>query len=301
MALKIPNERILQHFVDRIQEMKHFQGVLGGGEHRVLWIHGPGGIGKSLLLSRMMDECKKQEVPWSRVEWTASRLYDYLLLMREIRDQCQQPELFQLFNDRVNHLTKPDYTVRVELDLGDIRNVEVLRDGTLAHGGNEIHIGNKIEDLHLPAFQTDRDDDDVGRRTELTEAFFRCYEALLREGPRVLFLDGVERAEAEPVTMAWIQEELIDRVCDGALEGLTVVVAGRNEVEVDPAHFYTMRTFRLKPFEVKDIEEYLRRRGIEGDLSQLARAVMAGAGEGSPAQVAQVTNAFLQLAETDQA
>ena len=296
MKLEIPNERILQHFVDRINEVGHFEGVLRGSDHRILWIHGPGGIGKSVLLSRMMDECHNRAIRWVHIEWTDGRKYDQLNLMREVRDRCERPELFQLFNDRVNHLTKPGYTIEVKLDLGDIENVEVLKDGTLESGGNTVHVGHTIQDLSIPVLNPDVKTDELARRMELTQAFFPCCEAVLREGPLVLFLDGMEYAEEEGSAIAWIREELLERIRNDGLKGLMVVLAGRTEVGVDPAFFHCMRSFRLQPFEVEDIEEYLRRRGVAGDLNQLAQFLLGGVG-GHPDQVARMTNGYLLVKE----
>lgn len=290
--MKIPSEHILGAFVDRVDALNGFTSILGDENKRIMWIAGPSGIGKSVLLSRMMFECRQREVPWLHVEWHSSHRYGYLDLMRRLRDVADRPEVFNLFNDRVNYFTKPGYEVTIKLDAGDISNVRILEGGVIESSGTQIHVGHTVEirDLTIPVQRPDFNLDDRTFQLELTNAFFPCFQALTRERPHVLFLDALEKADQS--TLSWLWDELFTRVSEREIVNVFVVLAGQQAVEVPPRLFDCMRTYQLQPFRTPDIEEYLRRRGIaENEVSTLARFLTPTAK--TPYEIANQTNAYL--------
>ena len=53
---------------------------------RIMCIYGSGGIGKSVLLSRMMEKCVERKLNWVHIEWEDSRRFNYLDVMQEIKN-----------------------------------------------------------------------------------------------------------------------------------------------------------------------------------------------------------------------
>ncbi len=54
-----------------------------------------------------------------------------------------------------------------------------------------------------------------------------------------------------------------------------------------------MRSFRLEPFSAEDIADYLRRRGVEGDVEQISLFLLSATGKGHPDKVARLTDGYL--------
>ncbi len=108
----IPAAHLLDEFVDRSHEIKTFR---NGGGPSILRISGQGGTGKSSLLSRFMRECKDRNMSWIHLEWRDARRFSHLDIMRRVRQESGKPALFELFNDRVNFYTVPQYTLKIEL------------------------------------------------------------------------------------------------------------------------------------------------------------------------------------------
>src|SRR6266852_4593768 len=107
MPAKIPAAHLLKYFVNRTREMGEFEQMLINAEVRLLCLYGPGGMGKSVLLSRMVQDCNDRHLNTAYIQWTQDRGYNYLDIMRQIRDQTGPDTLFQLFNDKVNFYTHP--------------------------------------------------------------------------------------------------------------------------------------------------------------------------------------------------
>ncbi len=83
--MKIPAAHILKQFVNRTREMAGFENLISGKARRIMCIHGEGGIGKSVLLSRMrMQECAEREVDWIHIAWEDSHRFNYRDVMQEI-------------------------------------------------------------------------------------------------------------------------------------------------------------------------------------------------------------------------
>ena len=275
MTLKrVPSEQVLHRFVDRREALTWFRHLVDepSGAQRAMWIHGQSGIGKSMLLSRLIKECCERDVRWLHAEWRDTRRFGYLDLMRRLRDEAGRDELFQLFNDQVNHFTSRDYDVRVKVDLGDIQNVRVLEDGRIQGGsGAQINVGHHIDDLRINVIRPDFDAEDRHIRIELTRAFVPCLQALARESPVVLLLDALEKAD--DATMTWIVEELLERLSRGELENVLLVLAGQvAPADSDQLRFdRCMRTWELKPLKPADVEELLRK-----DLDEEQARTLAG-------------------------
>jgi tetratricopeptide (TPR) repeat protein len=269
--VKIPAKHILQEFVDRTREVAGFERLLsdstGDFPRRIMCIYGPGGTGKSVLLSRMMAECELREIGWVYIEWEDSRRYNYLDVMRMIRDSTA-PHLFHLFNDRVNFYTVHDYNLKIPLEVGTIQDVQVLSNGEIQQSGVTIHVGHEIKDFTVNILRPDRDVTEGEVIIECTRAFMRCLHARITKKPLVIFFDALEKADEH--TVKWIWAELLERLRDQEITNLLVILAGRNPFEPDATFFDCAEEYELMPFQVEHIIEYLGKRGAEALFQDLS-------------------------------
>ena len=291
--MKIPAAHILKQFVNRTREVAGFESLLSDKTRRIMCVSGPGGIGKSVLLSRMMEECAARKLDWVQIEWENSRRFNYLDVMREIR-KSTDPTLFQLFNDRVNFYMVPNYEMKITLDAGPIQNVEVLKGGQIKQSGVTVHIGHTVEikDSMINVQRPDRDVTENEIVIALTNAFMPCLKALTSESPLVIFLDALEKADE--LANAWIWDELLSRVRDQEIPSLLVVLSGRNTFEPDPTFFDSSEVYALKPFKSEHILDYLEKRGLDR-MDYLADFILANPGGGNPLKVAQGVDNFIRF------
>ncbi len=291
--MKIPAAHILKQFVNRTREVAGFENLLSDKAKRIMCISGPGGIGKSVLLSRMMEKCAERKLDWVQIEWEDSRRFNYLDVMREIR-KATDPTLFQLFNDRVNFYTVPNYEMKITLDAGPIQNVEVLKGGEIKQSGVSVHVGHTVEikDSMINVQRPDRDVTENEIVIGITNAFMPCFKALTSEHPLVIFLDALEKADE--LANAWIWDELLTRVRDEELRNLLVILSGRNTFEPDPTFFDSSEVYVLKQFKSEHILDYLEKRGLDR-MDYLADFILANSAGGNPLQVAQGVDNFIRL------
>jgi hypothetical protein len=289
----VPGFHRLKHFVDRAQILQEFGALLAAPAKLILCIQGPGGIGKSLLISRMISLCEGQQVRWVYVEWEDYRRFNYLDIMRRVRDGSE-PDLFQLFTDRVNFYTVPNYNLNIAVEGSAIHNVEVLSHGEIQQSGVTVHVGHEIKDLNINMPRPDKDikEDEIIR--ECTRTFLICLKSLCSTHHVVIFLDALEKADNG--TSAWLWNELLKAVIDNQMRNLTFVLAGRERLNPDSSFFdfETTLEYDLKPFQKDDILDYLEKRGVERNL-MLADFIFANQGEGHPQSVAISVNNFLKM------
>jgi len=288
----IPAQRLLKQFVDRVREVAEFQNMLKGSGVCVMCIQGSGGMGKSLLLGRMMEECAAHGVKWVYVEWEDSRKYNYLDTMRSIRDQTGKNVLFQLFNDQVNSYMVPEYTLRIQLEAGTIENVHILEGGEIQQSNVTVHVGHtfEIKDLNVSVPRRDRDLTKIDFK--LTEAFMPCLRAVTAEFPLIVFLDALEKADGP--TLTWIGKEFLTRARDQEVNNLFVVLASRQRFELDPSFFDCSAVYDLRPLQREHVRDYLARRGLPNVPDPLVDFALSVT-KGEPLQLAKEFDAFLRM------
>jgi len=282
MPAKIPAAHLLKYFVNRTREMGEFEQMLINAEVRLLCLYGPGGMGKSVLLSRMVQDCNDRHLNTAYIQWTQDRGYNYLDIMRQIRDQTGPDTLFQLFNDKVNFYTHPEYKLKIEVDAGSISDVHILENGEIQQSNVTVHVGHTVEirDLQL---KLDRSDAEAARIPfQLTEAFIPCLKALALTNPLVLFLDGMEKADGS--TKKWIWDEFLPLMRDQVVNKLFVVLAGREKTTPDPSFFDCSRVLELRPLGRSDVEDYVHRRGVAQVSADFLNFILANT-NGEPLQV----------------
>jgi hypothetical protein len=299
-----PSARQQATFVDREAILGRFDDMRHGrAAQQVLWVHGRTGTGKTMLVHQMAERCDGEATSHRPLilEWRDTRRLGYLEAMRMIRDQIDTPALFTLFNEKANQLTQREYTAKIEFDVGDIRDVKVLPDGTIENSDLSIHVGHEVEvkDLHLNLV-VDDDEANEGRvRRELSAAFLPCLAAAARQCPCVILLDGVEKAD--PATRSWVLEELVERLWTGDLPQTLVVITSWDEPPEDIANrmFDLVDVLPLEGFAADHVLEYLKRRvpDVPEDVAgALVTMVLGNSQGGLPIEVAKVVNNFIRQA-----
>jgi hypothetical protein len=290
-AVISPRSRVLASFVDRTREFQEFEEMLQGSSRKILHVYGPGGIGKSLLIERMRYACHERGVYNAHIEWEDARPYTYLDIMRRVRDDTRQ-EFFQIFNDRVNFYTVPDYRVHLPSQDVSISDIPIQAGATIQQSDVSIHVGHEIKDLHLNVLRPDRDVSDEEVIAGVTGAFMPCMQALTADCRLVLFFDAMEKIGPADLALSWIKRELLERICDGELPNILVVLASRLPLDLDPTFFDYVAFYELRPFQGEDIQEYLQRRGLSQN-SDFVDFILANF-EGNPLRVAMSVNNFIR-------
>ena len=282
---------LLKSFVDRMREVSFFEKVLAGDGRPIIAVQGPGGVGKSLLIHRLIQECSGRGAGVVEVEWDDSQRYNYLDVMRQIRDQTNV-ELFDLFTDRVNYYTKPAYELKIQVEGSGIENVKVLENGEIRDSDVTIHVGHNIEisDSAISALRPDRDIEENEAVIELTSAFLPCLRAATATTAVCIFLDALEKSDH--LTLNWITRHLLSAIRDGSVPNLVAVISGRENVDLDPSFFDCSEVFNLRPFEVPDILDYLEARTQTRD-EDVATLIFSIA-EGDPRKTAATVDNWIR-------
>jgi hypothetical protein len=288
----IPAAHLLGEFVDRSSELEAFRKLLDGQGPPILRISGSGGMGKSSLLSRFMSECDQRKMRWIHLEWRDSRRYNYLDIMRRVRQESD-PALFDFFNDRVNFYTVAQYKLQIDLQGGNIQDVKVQVGGLLSGSTGPIHIGHNIQipDSMINVLRPDQALNESTVIIEITSSFMPCLRAALEATPLVLILDATEKADA--LTRSWIHDELFTRVRDRELSRLFLVEAGRDLEPLDTSFDGLGEDRVLSKLQEPHVEEYIARKGLPDHDHMLARFVYT-AYDGHPQQIAIAINKFLK-------
>ena len=261
-------ERRLRDFVDRVDEMEAFCRMLDDREHPVMVVWGPGGIGKSSLIARMMHEVALRNAQRAEVIYTDDNIPDYLAVMRKSRDDLGV-EGFGELTDLINYFTDPQYTLNV--NVSGAANVSVGANMN-AQGAviNEM-AGIVIRDVMIAQPRNDLGVTESERRSRLTKTFI---DALAARGNRLLvvFFDAVEKMTTS--THTWLWDQLITGVTDAGLAHVRFVICGRTEPPINRYMRQLVVMSELKPLAVSDVAEYLARRGIpEGERTIVAQTL----------------------------
>ncbi|MET4388808.1 hypothetical protein ABIB73_004573 [Bradyrhizobium sp. F1.4.3] len=287
----------LARFVDRESEMNSFCKMLDGDWPRpILAVWGEGGMGKSSLLLRMVHECSLRSLSKVEINWSDTRNYDYLAVMRKIRDDLGAPQ-FSGFTDLVNFYTVPRHRLEVVVETN--APIDVARNATFGPnaqvgfmGGVVLQPGAINADLMLNDARTDLGISESDRMAQLTDSFVRELNALALQGRVVIFLDAIEKATN--TTQRWIWDELFGALRADRLANVLVVIGGRNQPVIDEDWRLLVEERRLGPLSREHIVEYMIKREIAYDAAQreIAADVIFDATQGNPLSVASTVEAM---------
>jgi hypothetical protein len=283
-------ERRLASFVDRKAEMRRFCDMLEREDKLIMLISGESGLGKSLLFARMIQECEVRKRKRAVVEWTDTRPYDYLAVMRAIRNDFG-PDLFKPFTDLINHFTDPHYTVKFSVE-GSVKVAEGMevKDSSVGDVGALI-----IKDSNIMIPRNDMAVPEAERLIQLTDRFLESFAAALAGEPLVVFFDAVEKM-SEP-TRKWVWGELLKAVLDGRLPKVRFVLCGISHPPLDLDMETIAEEAPLSPLGHADIVEYLALVGIEENLRPTIAKTLLATKQTKPYDVAAAAKAFKKLQE----
>jgi hypothetical protein len=255
-------------------------------------------MGKSVLLGKMLQHCNDRGLNSAYIQWTLDRSYNYLDIMRQIRDQTGPDTLFQFFNDKVNFFTNPEYKLKIQVEGSSISDVHILENGEIRQSNVTVHVGHTVEIKDLQ-FKLERSDAEAARIPfQLTEAFIPCLKALVLANPFVLFLDGMEKADAS--TKKWILDEFLPLIRDQVVNKSFAVLGGREKITLDPSYFDCSRVFELKPLGRSDVEDYVHRRGLAHCSADFLSLVLANSNGGEPLQIGFLVDNYILHMRSEQ-
>jgi hypothetical protein len=275
-------------FVDRLKELDRFRKSLEGtsGRRIILVSAGPG-MGKSWLLRRFAQDAETRRLAHVLIDFSDGQAYDVLTLVRRFRDQLG-PEHFNRLTTTINEATTPRLVLADggggapspavsfagaqvgDLRLGDVAGGSIIRDNFFVVQTDNPLLLQAIED-------------------RVTQVFFECLaEVVAVSGPALFLFDSYERASQESehwVSNAadrWIQRELLQRIGDGRLSGVLVVLGGRRLPELDAAWAKVVGRLDLELFTVADVAAYLRQNRRLAGLSDAEVQTLYNAVQGNP-------------------
>src|SRR5690242_18145200 len=143
-------------FVNRDGELKRFCNIVDDTEYMVMVIYGETGIGKTSLHKRLIYECRDvRNMRWAETFWLNTRSYNYMTVMRKIRDDIGADK-FQQFTDLLNYFTKSDY--KLTLDVQHAGGINVLDKAEIKDSEIGTVAAVVIKDLNI---NTPREDKEI--------------------------------------------------------------------------------------------------------------------------------------------
>ncbi len=296
-------ERRVKEFVDRGTELSRFCEMLETGRKRIMVVWGDGGLGKTSLLARMSHECAQRTLRKIELVWSDTRLYDYLAIMRKIRDDVGV-HYFEPFTDRINYFTVPQYKLKIIVE-GQITVAEGAEfdNSTVGDIGGVI-----VKDSMFVVPRSDQAIPETERMRQLTDRFIPNLATATEKDLCVIFFDAVEKMTRE--TEQWVWSELVPAIAEGRLPHIRLVLCGRNKPQLNRYLQKSVEETELRPLGLADIKEYLAKphiiehlskRGI--DFNERERTLIAttllAATDGHPLEIALRVDTLLRMWENE--
>ena len=274
--------RRLNYFVDRDVEVTRLLNFVADGGDRVMTVCGSAGLGKSLLMEKMIHECANRKWRTSKVICRDTR-NDPLFIMRTIRDDLGV-ESFSAFTALVNAATQPP---EPNIHIAVNAPVSVGNGAQVSGTAGDISGIKIVSDLML-------DRPDLARRereqlARITDAFIGGLTCCSRVEPPIIFIDDCQKMTGE--TKTWLAQELLFAVNEGIVGNAFFVLFTRESchVPLQPASCLT----ELKPLTKDHIRQYLAKRGVRESDQELMARVLWTVTKGQTAAVANYVEAYL--------
>jgi hypothetical protein len=285
-------ERRLSEFVDRDQEMARFCALLDSPGKLVLSVTGPGGIGKSSLMARMIHEIAVRGLSKVEIIYTDDNLPEFMAILRKCRDDIDVAA-FGPFTALINYYTVPRYTLDVNLHGGTIN---VGNNMTVTDGATVGNISGIVIDKMITSPRSDLDVSEAERRTTLTNQFVQC----LAEGAKsrkqiVILIDAAEKMNEG--TGRWLWDALIGAIADAKIDNIRFAVFGRTKPTIDRWKKQLVDFAELQPLAIPDIELYLEKRGVGAQHRAALAQMVFAISKGNPLDIATHVDLFLELQE----
>ena len=287
------SDRVLVEFVNREEEIERFRQMVRGEGPRLFCIRGEGGVGKSSLQAVMVHEVSQRRMRKAEVVWTASRNYDYLGIMRKVRDDVGG-SAFEPLTDLINYFTVPTYNLRFE----GRQDISILEHGKLDNSQITGDVaGVLIKDMMLVYPRGDKAITEMERLAQLTDQFLECLKETRDDGDLVLFFDATEKMGQE--TQRWLWEELFGWICHGDPGGVYAVVCGRDVPALDRGWEGVADVADLQGLPAEKIVTYLERRGFPEEHAQVVAKTLAVTSAGNMLKLATDTDTLIRQLALD--
>lgn len=276
-------------FVDRLEEIRKFRRSLDGASgRRIILVSAGPGMGKSWLLRRFAQEAAARGGAHALIDFSDGQAYDVLALVRRFRDLLG-PAHFNRLTAAINDATAPRIVVADQGGAGARPAVSLAGAQTGDVQFGDVAGGSIIKD-NLFVLQSDNPLLLQAIEDRVTQVFFESLEAVTAAGSVLFLFDSYERTSQEGerwVSNAadrWIQRELLQRINDGRLPGVVVVLAGRRLPPPlsEPAWAKVVGALPLALFTVGDVAEYLRQNRRLAALSDAEVQTLYNAVQGNP-------------------
>jgi tetratricopeptide (TPR) repeat protein len=243
---------ILQWFVDREEELRRFREMLTGRDPiQVLVVEGPYGIGKTWLLSRLHGEADAQALPASAVDFSFGEAHDDLWMVHRAAVALGSHH-FEALNKTLEDVTKLEVVLKVESSPGS---------GSVTfHGDAEVHgdvAGRDI--IKGNTFYLQADSPVIRRiwQDRINEAFFEDLARLGLASGAIFLFDSFELATNE--ASVWVKNRLLERIGEGKLPGVRVVIACEQVPNLPSAWPGLVEELPpLGPLPAADVRKYLK-------------------------------------------
>ena len=289
----------LKEFVDRTGELERFCEILSANDKLIMIIWGDHGIGKTSLLARLMHECGQKGVRLVRVARKETESYDYLALMRKIRDGVGK-EFFEPFTDLVNYFTVPDYQPKLLIIAdGSIKVAERMQVSSGSKVGDVTGVKVEIKDFNYQAPRPDREVPEEERMYRLTELFLLGLAQTLQNGSLTIFIDDMEYMTSG--TRRWFWQDILKDLQNRELSGVKFVLGSRDRPspeEFDRFLQMIARSSQLQPLDEPHVLEYLEKRDIPdvdeaGITRQMFAKTLMKLSKGHPQTIANLVDTYL--------
>lgn len=261
-------------FVNRLKQIDGFSKMVARQTAKqIMVIEAPAELGKTWTLQRLLLDCRAQTVNAALIDFRERQAWDYLLLVRQFRDQLGAAH-FNALTDVINQATTLNVNFTTSTTAGGPVNLNLategsqISDSTLQIG--DVAGGNIVKDNH---FVVHADSATARRSIELriTDAFIDSLKTLSQAQPVVLMIDSYEDATAE--ADRWLRFAFLTRIRDALLPNVIVLLAGRKAPEIDQTWQPVVARTGLTPFEESFVKEYIiEKRKLSGlDLATVFR------------------------------
>lgn len=261
-------------FVNGIKQIDGFSKMLARQTAKqIMVIEAPSELGKTWTLQRVLQECRGQEVRVALVDFRERQPWDYLLLVREIRDQLGAQH-FNTLTEVINQATTISVNLTSSVATGGPVNLNLATDGsqitesTVSVG--DVAGGSIVKDNQ---FIVHADSETARRAIELriTDAFIESLKTLSLKKPLVLLIDSYEDVTTE--ADRWLRFAFLTKIRDVLLPNVIVLMAGRKSPEIDQTWQPIVARTGLSPFEEAFVKEYIveKRKLKDLDLATIFR------------------------------
>lgn len=283
-------ERRLLEFVDRDDEMARFCALLDQPDKLVMSVTGPGGIGKSSLMARIIHEIANRTLTKIEIVYTDDNLPEFMAIMRKCRDDIGVAN-FAPFTDLINYYTVPRYTLHVELHGG---TVNVANNLTVTEGSSVRDIaGVLIKDAMITFPRSDLDVSEAERRTTLTNQFAACLAQEAKSHRQIVILIDAAEKMSEGAAR-WLWDSLIAAVTD-TIPNVRFVIFARTKPNIDRWKKQIVEFAELQPLSIPDIVLYLEKRGVGPEHREALAEMVFAFSQGNPFEIANRVDLFLEV------